>query len=82
MDQTSTQQPGLLQQLDPATSAGRQEQGLRQTSPDGSTPFTDIDSSFLAQHLSAPELSILSSHLADGKDFSYLTELEVANLFL
>jgi len=82
MDQTSTQPQGLLQQSDNETSAGRQEPALRQTSPDGSTPFTGIDSSYLAQRLSAPELSILSSQLADGKTFASLTEAEVASLFL
>ena len=49
---------------------------------DGSTTFTGIDSSFLTQHLSAPELSILRYHMGMGKDFSSLTEADVVDMFL
>ncbi len=58
------------------------ENNVRHTSPDGSTPFTDIDSSYLKANLSDLDLQLLDKHLADGKDFSNLTERQVANLFL
>ena len=58
------------------------ENKLRHTSPDGSTPFTDVDSSYLKANLSDLDLQLLDKHIADGKDFSNLTESQGVNLFL
>ena len=55
---------------------------VRHTSEDGSDPFLGIDSTFIVEHLSVPEISILLYHMNTGKDFSYLTEADVVDMFL
>ena len=55
---------------------------VRQTSEDGSDPFLGINSTFIVEHLSAPEISILLYHMNTRKDFSYLTERDVVDMFL
>ena len=55
---------------------------VRHTAEDGSDPFLGIDSTFIVEHLSPPEISILVYHMSTGKDFSSLAELDLVNLFL
>jgi hypothetical protein len=69
----------VLQTLQSLRAAGVE---VRHTSEDGSDPFLGIDSTFIVEHLSPPDISILLYHMGTGKDFSSLTEADVVNLFL
>jgi hypothetical protein len=82
MDRSSMKQQGVLQASATETSARPLAQRVRSTSPDGSTNFAGTGTSYLKANLSDLDLLLLKRLVADGKDFSNLTERQVVNLFL
>ena len=82
MDHSSMKPQGLLPASATEISALPQAQKVRSTSPDGSTNFEGIETSYLTANLSDLDLQLLDKLVADGKDFSNLTERQVVNLFL
>lgn len=52
---------------------------VRQTAPDGSSMFGGIDSSYLQQRLSGPDLALAASH---HEKFTHLRESDVVDIFL
>ena len=52
---------------------------VRQTAPDGSSKFRGIDSSYLQQRLSGPDLALANSH---HDKLTHLSEADVVDMFL
>ena len=82
MEAQSMKPQGVLDNLAQGISAQPGIDQANSQSLDGSTGFSTIDSEYLRQNLSGSELSVLSSQIAEGIDFSHLTESQVVSLFL
>ena len=63
------------------TSAQPPTQPPSDASQEGSKLFTEIDNSYLEQHLSEQELVVLYGSMTTGFDLSKLTNEEVVDMF-
>jgi hypothetical protein len=74
----TTQQP---ERQEPMTSQKQPIPQSQAKSDEGSMPFKTTDNTFLRQHLTEADLSIIHDQ-SSRKDFSHLTNQEVVSLFL